>query len=544
MDSEELPFDVVIVGAGPAGLAAAIELKRRSPELSVVVLEKGVEVGAHIVSGAVIDPAALDELVPDWRDDSAAPGGTPVSEDEMLYLTASKAVRLPKALMPPLMHNAGNIILSLGDLCRWLAAKAEALGVEIYPGFPAASLLIRDGRVAGVVTGDAGLERDGSPGANYSPGVHVTGQFTLLAEGARGSLTRQAMAQFHLGAGAQPQKFGLGFKEIWEIDPAKHVAGRVQHGFGWPLSNDVGGGFYLYHQAGNRIAIGLVIHLDYANPYLSPFEEFQRLKTHPMISALLEGGKRLGYGARAIAEGGLQSIPKLAFPGGALIGDSAGLVNLARIKGTHNAIRSGQLAAIHVAEAITANHDNLADFDRALRDGKVGQDLALVRNVKPLWSRLGTFGGMLLGGADMWSRHLLGWSPLGQLGHSKPDYASTQPAERFRPIEYPRPDNILTFDRLSSIYLSSVGHREDQPSHLRVGDMDLQVREEFGRYAGLSARYCPAGVYEWQNTGQYPVLQINAANCIHCKTCDIKDPAQNITWTPPEGGGGPIYGQM
>ena len=552
MTADELParermeFDVVIVGAGPAGLAAAIRLKQRAPDLSVVIVEKGSEVGAHILSGAVIDPVALDRLLPEWRSEET-PIRTPVTEDRFLYLGPAGSVRLPAFVMPPLMSNHGNYVVSLGNVCRWLAGKAEALGVEIYPGFAAAELIFDDnGAVIGVATGDMGVGRDGEPGPNYQRGMELVGRYTLIGEGARGSLAKQLIARFGLSDGREPQKFGLGIKELWQVDPARHRPGLVQHSFGWPLDNATGGGSFLYHLEDNQVVVGLVVHLNYQNPYLSPFREFQRFKTHPAIAPLFEGGRRISYGARAITEGGWQSVPNLAFPGGALIGCSAGFVNLPRIKGSHNAMLSGMLAAEHVAAAIASGraHDTLEDYEAAWRGSEIGADLAKVKNVKPLWSRLGTFGGILAGGADMWASTLFGGSPLGTLKHGKPDFAATKPAAKARVIDYPKPDGVVSFDLASSVFLSNTNHEEDQPVHLRVADPLLQKTSEHDVFAGLSQRYCPAGVYEWIEGSEGPRYQINAQNCVHCKTCDIKDPNQNITWTVPEGGGGPNYPNM
>ncbi len=545
MDRDEMTFDVVIVGAGPAGLAAAIRIKQRSPGTSVVVVEKGAEVGAHVLSGAVLDPAALDALMPDWRQGDA-PITTPVTEDEFSWLTAKGAFRLPSWLMPRRLSNHGNFIVSLGNVCRWLAGRAEALGVEIYPGFPAADLVVEDGIVRGVVTGDMGLERDRSPGPAYQPGTVLRASYVLLAEGVRGSLSKTAIARFDLARNSAVQKHGIGIKELWQVDPAQHRAGLVRHSFGWPLGNSVGGGSFLYHLEDNLVAVGLVVHLDYANPYLSPFEEFQRFKTHPAIAPTFRNGNRIAYGARAISEGGWQSVPRLDFPGGALIGDSAGFMNLPRIKGSHNAIFSGMLAAEHVANALEQGRagDRLESLDHAWRDGPIGQDLKPVRNAKPLWSRFGTVIGLALSGFDLWCHQLLGRSLLGTLSHARADHAALDPAARHTPIAYPKPDGKLTFDRLSSVFVSNTNHREDQPVHLVVQDRQLQVASEFGDYAGPSARYCPAGVYEWIEGDGGPHLQINAQNCVHCKTCDIKDPNQNIDWVPPEGGGGPNYPNM
>jgi electron-transferring-flavoprotein dehydrogenase len=542
---EAMEFDVVIVGAGPAGLAAAIRLKQISPEISVVVVEKGSEVGAHILSGAVIDPIGLDKLLPDWRGEDS-PIKTKVSEDRFYWLSASRALRLPNLLMPPLMSNHGNYVVSLGNVCRWLATKAEALGVDIYPGFAAVEVLFdANGAVAGVATGDMGIGKDGKPKANFTRGIELRAKYTLLAEGARGSLTKTLLKRFGLDADREPQKFGIGLKELWQVAPEKHRAGLVQHSFGWPLDNRTGGGSFLYHLDDNLVSVGFVVHLNYENPYLSPFEEFQRFKTHPLVRDTFAGGKRLSYGARAITEGGYQSVPKLNFPGGALLGCAAGFMNVPRIKGSHNAMLSGMLAAERVGAALATgrSHDELTDYESAWRTSDIGRDLWKVRNAKPLWSKLGTLAGIALGGLDMWT-NTLGFSFLGTLRHGKPDHASLQPASQAERIAYPKPDGTLTFDRLSSVFVSNTNHEEDQPVHLLVANPNLQKASEHDIFAGPSARYCPAGVYEWVEEGGVPKFVINAQNCVHCKTCDIKDPNQNITWVPPEGGGGPNYPNM
>ena len=542
---EAMEFDVVVVGAGPAGLAAAIRLKQLAPQASVVVVEKGSEVGAHILSGAVIDPIGIDRLLPDWRKQDS-PLKTQVSEDRFYWLSATRALRLPNFIMPPLMSNHGNYVASLGNVCRWLAAKAEALGVEIYPGFAAVEVLFdANGAVAGVATGDMGVAKDGHHKDSFTRGMELRAKYTLFAEGARGSLTKTLLERFGLDAGREPQKFGIGLKELWEVAPERHRPGLVQHTFGWPLDNRTGGGSFLYHFDERLVSVGFVVHLNYRNPYLAPFEEFQRFKTHPLVRDTFAGGKRLAYGARAITEGGYQSVPRLTFPGGALIGCAAGFVNVPRIKGSHNAMLSGMLAAEHVAHALAAGraNDELAGYEQAWRESDIGRDLWPVRNVKPLWSRLGTLTGIALGGLDMWS-NTLGFSALGTLRHGKPDWQSLLPAARSKPIAYPRPDGKLTFDRLSSVFLSNTNHEEDQPVHLKVADPALQVTSEHDVFAGPSARYCPAGVYEWVEDAGGARFVINAQNCVHCKTCDIKDPNQNITWVPPEGGGGPNYPNM
>ena len=543
--ANSMEFDVVVVGAGPAGLAAAIRLKQIAPDVSVVVLEKGSEVGAHILSGAVIDPIGLDRLLPDWRSEGS-PLATPVTADHFLWLGPAGALRLPGFIMPPLLSNHGNYIGSLGDLCRWLAGKAEALGVEIFPGFPATEALFdAEGRVVGVATGDMGIGKSGELNSSYQRGMELRARYTLLAEGARGSLSKRIIARFGLAEGREPQKYGLGIKELWQIDPAKHRPGLVQHSFGWPLDNRTGGGSFLYHFGENRVAVGFVVHLNYRNPHLSPFALFQQFKTHPAIRPVLEGGTRLSYGARAITEGGFQSVPKLVFPGGALVGCAAGFVNVPRIKGSHNAVLSGIEAADEVAAALAAgrSHDELLGYEAGWRQSAIGRDLRPVRNVKPLWSKLGTVLGIAAGGFDMWT-NTLGFSLFGTLKHGKPDFAATRPAAETAPIAWPKPDNAVSFDRLSSVFLSGAHHEEDQPPHLQVRDMALQKSSEHDVYGGPSANYCPAGVYEWIGEGEALRYQINAANCVHCKTCDIKDPNQNINWVPPEGGGGPNYRGM
>ena len=542
---EAMEFDVVVVGAGPAGLAAAIRLKQISPDISVVVVEKGSEVGAHILSGAVIDPVGLDRLLPEWRSEDT-PIKTAVTDDRFYWLGAKGGVRLPNLMMPPLMSNHGNFIVSLGNVCRWLATKAEGLGVEIYPGFAAAEVLYNDeGAVAGVATGDMGIGKSGEHKDSFTRGMELRAKYTLFAEGARGNLGKQLIAKFALGEGRVPQKFGLGLKEIWQVAPGKHRKGLVQHAFGWPLDNSTGGGSFLYHLDDNLVSVGFVVYLNYSNPYLSPFEEFQRFKTHPLVRDTFAGGKRLAYGARALTEGGYQSVPKLAFPGGALIGCDAGFMNVPRIKGSHNAMLSGMFAAEAAAAALGQgrSHDALADYEAAWRASAIGKDLWRVRNAKPLWSKFGTVIGIALGGFDMWC-NTLGFSLFGTLKHGKPDYATLKPAAECAPISYPKPDGTLTFDRLSSVFLSNTNHEEDQPPHLKVKDMALQKASEHDVYAGPSARYCPAGVYEWVEEAGAPKFVINAQNCVHCKTCDIKDPNQNITWVPPEGGGGPNYSNM
>ena len=542
---EAMEFDVVIVGAGPAGLSAAIRLKQLNPELGVVVVEKGSEVGAHILSGAVIDPIGLDRLLPEWRSEDT-PIKTPVTDDLFYWLGPAGSVRVPNFLLPPLMSNHGAFIVSLGNVCRWLATKAEALGVEIYPGFAAAEVLYgENGEVAGVATGDMGVGKKGEHRDSFTRGMELRGKYTLFAEGARGSLSKQLIRRFELAKEREPQKFGIGLKELWKVAPEKHQPGLVQHTFGWPLDDRTGGGSFLYHLEDSQVAVGFVVHLNYRNPYVAPFEEFQRFKQHPRIRPTFEGAKRISYGARAISEGGWQSVPKLVFPGGALIGCAAGFINLPRIKGSHNAILSGMLAAEHVAAALAEGRigEELSGYEDAWRASEIGRDLKKVRNVKPFWSKLGTTLGFAFAGLDMWT-NTLGFSLFGTLRHGKPDYASLEPAAKHKPIAYPKPDGVVTFDKLSSVFLSNTNHEEDQPVHLVVRNPVLQKESEHDVFAGPSNRYCPAGVYEWIEEPSGPRFQINAQNCVHCKTCDIKDPNQNITWVTPEGGGGPNYPNM
>jgi electron-transferring-flavoprotein dehydrogenase len=548
---EAMDFDVVVVGAGPAGLAAAIKIKQLKPDSSIVVVEKGSEVGAHILSGVIVDPIGLDRLIPDWRHDPDCPLTLQVQRDEFLILGPSGDMRLPHFLLPPFMSNKGNYIGSLGNVTRYLARHAEALGVDIYPGFAATEILYsEDGEVIGIATGDMGISRHSQPLPSFTRGMELRSKYVVLAEGARGSLSKKVIAKYALDIGSQPQKYGLGFKEIWQVDPARHQAGLVQHSFGWPLENNTGGGSFIYHLDDHHIAVGFVVHLDYQNPTLSPFDEFQRFKTHPRIAPLFEGAKRLSYGARALTEGGWQSVPRIAFPGGALVGCSAGFVNVPRIKGSHNAILSGILAAEHIADALKAGrkNDDLAAYNRDWRGSDIGRDLFRVRNVKPLWSRFGTWLGVLCGGLDMWCNHLLRFSPLGTLRHKGADHTSLKPLADVTPISYPKADGKITFDRLSSVFLSNTSHEEDQPCHLVLNNPELPIAHNLPRYGEPARLYCPAGVYEviyaHEATKSEPRFVINAQNCIHCKTCDIKDPSQNINWQPPEGGGGPNYADM
>ncbi len=552
VEREKMEFDVVIVGAGPSGLSAAIRLmqnaEKTGAEVSVVVIEKGSEVGAHILSGAVLDPAGINQLFPDWKE-RGAPLDTPVKSESIKLLGPAGGLPLPPFALPKVLQNHGNYIVSMGNVCRWLAEQAEAMGVEIYPGMAASKLLYRgDGSVSGVIVGEMGIGKEGEAKDSYEPGVEIHGKYVLIGEGVRGSLAKQIIAKYALDDGRDPQKYGIGMKELWEVKPEKSRPGHVQHTFGWPLNNDSGGGSFIYHYNDNTVAVGFVVHLNYKNPHLFPYGEFQKFKTHPEIADLLEGGKRIAYGARAITEGGAQAVPKLAFPGGALVGCSAGFVNVPRIKGNHNAMLTGMMAADAVSEALAAGRegDMLDAYEAAYAVSDVRKELHNARNFKPLWSKYGTLvGAMGLGGLDAWT-NALGFSFFGTQSHGKTDAASTEPAASHKPPEYPKADGVLTFDRLTNVSYSFTNHEEDQPAHLKLKDAATPIKVNLPLYAEPAQRYCPAGVYEvlTEDNGSNPRFQINAQNCVHCKTCDIKDPSQNIVWATPEGGGGPNYPNM
>ena len=535
-EREQMAFDVVIVGAGPSGLSAAIRLKQLAPDAAICVVEKGGEVGAHILSGAVIEPRALDELIPDWKE-RGAPLNTPAANDKFLYLTQNGAINMP---LPPTLHNHGNYIVSLGNVVRWLGQQAEELGVEIYPGFAAAETLIEEGRVVGVATGDMGINRDGSQGPNFAPGMELRAAYTIFAEGCRGSLTKKLFEVFDLRKDSDPQTYGIGIKELWEIPAENHKPGTIIHTIGWPVTSDVYGGSFLYHWGKNMVSYGYVVGLDYKNPYLSPFEEMQRLKTHPEMRKHFEGGRRVSYGARAISEGGFQALPKLTFPGGCLVGDTAGFLNPPKIKGTHTAMKSGMLAAEAVAEAMAGDRAvEPSGYTAKLKSSWLYEELYLARNIRPGFAKFGFLGGLVNAAIDAYVfRGRAPWT----LKYKHKDNECTMEAAACNPIVYPKPDGVLTFDRNSSVFLSNANHEENQPIHLKLRDPDKAIDINFNTFASPETRYCPAGVYEIVGAEEgNPRLQINAQNCVHCKTCDIKDITQNIDWCTPEGGGGPAY---
>ena len=545
-ERESMEFDVVIVGAGPAGLSAAIRLKQLDADLNVVVLEKGSEVGAHILSGAVLDPSGLDRLIPDWKA-KGAPLNTPVKSDNFYVLGEAGHVRLPNFIMPPLMNNHGNYIVSMGNVCRWMAEQAEGMGVEIFPGMACSELVFGEGgEVKGVVAGEFGKNPDGTPGDGYEPGMELYGKYVFLSEGVRGSLSKEVIAKYNLDADSDVPKFGIGMKEIWDVKPENHNEGEVTHSMGWPLGFKQSGGSFMYHLENNQVYVGYIIDLNYKNPHLFPYMEFQRFKHHPRIAKVLKGGKRVAYGARAVTKGGFQSIPQSAFPGGALLGCSVGLVNLPRIKGNHNAMHSGIAAAeaAHAAMAAGRSGDVLSDYDTALRDGPVGKDLKKVRNVAPLNAKFGPLGGLVLGGFDMWFQTIFRSSLFGTIAHGKTDAQSTEEAAKHKPIDYPKPDGTLSFDRLTNVSFSMTNHEEQQPCHLQLADPALPISVNLPKFAEPAQRYCPAGVYEIVEKGGKPEFVVNFQNCVHCKTCDIKDPSQNINWVTPQGGDGPNYPNM